>query len=189
MEVTILKDGEPLVIKKATFTYEVPRFDLSEEKIYSTDARIRTIVYTDGEIDYDYKDSNPDKVEKCHDFYFSNGERYDHGIDTVITKNLFLKDYTYAITYVIAEEWTRRGRICGWFSIIKEKNIYLKDKKDRKVLRVVKKAMNDISNQNSRIDYSSVFGNLMSSLSAKRGLDHFDEEDLERGIHRLIKTR
>lgn len=187
MKAKILNGNEPITLTRVVFHYKEMRapWEKTPPKIIAEN-RIRTLVYTDGEIDYDYKNMNDDEEVECHEFYFSNGQKYIPSIDTLITKKLFLKNHSYVVTILVAGETTSVGRVGGWFTLIKDIDIYLKDPKDRKALRTARKVITDIKERNSKMNYSSLYSMVMNPIC---GLDHFNEQELENGIHKLTKFR
>ena len=177
-KIKVLKNDEPLTVKRATLRV---RYAWSNKKYYNRE-KICTYVYTDGEI----VDSEVVCVENTSKFVFSNGKAYDQRIDKVMTKNLYLKDYTYAITYVIAEEYMQVGKVVGFFKVVKDTGVYFKDKVNWKAIRAVCNAITDISEQNTGGNYNSI---LDVALGKQKKSRRFKEEVLEDKVYRLVKTR
>lgn len=123
MKIQELKETCPLqvveVLKHEEIQSQVP---ILEHKM------IQTIVFTDGEIASESEESE----ENIEDYY---NDWYPYNVDTLKTKNLFFKNYSYIITYLIAKEWATAGRESGYFDIIKDISIYLENSKDKKALK------------------------------------------------------
>ena len=75
-----------------------------------------------------------------------------------------MDDYSYAITYLISSEWTRFGNIGGWFEVIRDITIYLKDINDRKALQEAKKIIKMIEKYSKRVNFSSFRKYLSTSI-------------------------
>ena len=137
MKIKILKEGEPLVIKEARDTLERPLLDPNNiwESMCNSKVRIYTQIYTDGEIDNDVKIEGRNTKEQCYDYYFTNGTKYEQPIDTLLTKEVYFKNYNYIITYLVAVDWETEGEYKNYIVHKEvERTIYIKDPTDRKAL-------------------------------------------------------
>ena len=76
------------------------------------------------------------------------------------------------------------GNIRGWFGVVKEVSIYLKNPKDKKALKCAKQAIREIENHNNNVDYSSLFGMLVSQ---GKGLQKFETEKISKNVYSLKK--
>ena len=105
---------------------------------------------------------------------------------TLKTTQLYLDDYSYAITYLISSEWTRFGNIGGWFEVIRDITIYLKDINDRKVLQEAKRMIKMIDKYSKKINFSSFRQYLSTSIV--EGNDH-DFEGVKKNIYILKRDK
>jgi hypothetical protein len=144
MKFKILKEGEPLVIKEATDVLDRPLHDPNNiwENNCNSKTRIYTEIYTDGEIDNDVKIEGKQTKEQCYDYYFDNGNKYNQSIDTLLSKEVYFKNYSYIITYLISVEWETEGEYKNYIvHKEKERTIYIKDPSDRKALYEARKIL------------------------------------------------
>ena len=113
-------------------------------------SRIRTIVYTDGEI---FKES---KVETSNikSYYFGTKE-YEGRVDLLEKKKIYIRNHSYVVVYKTAEERKIKGNVCGLFDVIKEVKIYLKDINDKNALRRARYVIDSNKSFSRGIDYSS----------------------------------
>ena len=146
MKIQELKENSPLQVVEVLEHEEVrPELPKIEHKM------IQTIVFTDGEIA-----SESDKIEEnIEDYYFNNElypyKWYPYNVDTLKTKNLFFKNYSYIITFLIAREWATAGRATGYFDIIKDISIYLENSKDKNALKSAKNVILKVQNMDRRV--------------------------------------
>lgn len=110
--------------------------------------------------------------------------KYQYYVDTLKTKNIYFKNHSYVITYLIANEFMTVGNVCGWFDIVKDVSIYLKNPKDKKALKCAKQAIREIENHSNSVDYSSLFGMLFSQ---EKGLHKFETEKISKNVYNLKK--
>lgn len=144
--------------------------------------RIQTKIFTDGEIAKESEEVS----ENIQEYYFGE-EKYEHDVDTLKTKNIFFKNYSFVITYVTAKKWTTIGNVGGWFDIIKDVSIYLKNSKDRNALRNAKKVIKEIQSRNESANYSS-----LSAMLFSKGQDfgQFDKEKISENVYSVtIRSR
>jgi len=178
-----LKENEPLKIKKVIHheedSYPVDLFEEQTKEIIEEDM-IQMKVFTDGEI---IKEEEP--IFETIDEYYIGNKKYKHDVDTLKTKNVYLNNYSYVIAYTIAKELQTNGNIKGWFNVIKDISIYLKDLKDKGALKKAKKAVKDINDYNNRVNYSSIL-NMISSQ--EKSLRNYETITLTENIY-LLKKR
>lgn len=190
MKINELKENEPLKVEEASFHIEFsafinpkPIFGVEEDKeeieIDEYD-RIKTKVFTDGEIE---KISEV-QIENIDEYYIGR-KRYQYGVDTKKTKDIYLKNYSYVITYLIASEPMQIGTLHGWFDIIKDVKIYLKDTKDKKALKEAKKVIKAIQNHNNSVNYDSLLEMMFSSREPIK----YDCEEIDENVYSLRKTK
>ena len=172
MKIQELKEDNPLTI------IEVTDHVLSE---YDEWERIYMRVFTDGEIS---KESE-EKVESIDEYYFGK-QKYKCSVDTLKSKNIYFKNHNYVITYLIAQEWTTVGNIHGWFDIIKDISIYMKNPKDRKTLKTVKQVIRQNEERIRSVDYSF----LLAMLAGQRkGFETFEPEKISENVYNLKRVK
>ena len=168
MKIQELKEDSPLAI------IEVIDHVLSANDEWK---RIYMSVFTDGEI---LKESE-EKVESIDEYYFGK-QKYKCSVDTLKSKNIYFKNHNYVITYLITQEWTTVGNIHGWFDIIKDISIYMKNPKDRKTLKTVKQVIRRNEERIRSVDYSS----LLAMLAGQRkGFETFEPEKISENVYNL----
>ncbi len=174
-----LKVNEPVKIIEVSNHIKRPAF-LGEDESSISPTEINLIkmkVFTDGDVIKESKNT----IESIDEYYFGK-EKYQHHIDTLKTKEVYFKNYSYIITYLIAEECAKVGNLRGSFSFIKEVDIYLNNLKDKKALRKAKKVVLDIDKTNNSISHSSS----LSLLFAKRRyLMNFAPEKITEEVYKL----
>ena len=107
-------------------------------------------------------------------------------VDTLETKNIYFKNHSYVITYLLAKEFMVKGSVGGWFDIIKDVSIHIENKKDIKALREAKKVIKEINNLNSHTDYSSLFGMILSQPTKS---ERFETKEISKNIYTLKRTK
>ena len=145
MKIRELKENEPLKVTRVT--YHFPAWpDPSTGKVDKDakpieDKRIKTIIITDGEIEKQTEETTQD----INEFYIGKS-KYHMTVDTLKTKNIYFKNYSYVITYLLAKEFrANKGNGGGWYDIIKDVSIHIENKKDIKALREAKRIINEIN--------------------------------------------
>lgn len=108
--------------------------------------------------------------------------KYQGAVDTLRTKNLYFKNHSFVIVYLIAEECMTIGRGEGLFDVIKDISI----KKDKKALKSAKRIIKEIANLNKGIDYSSILGMFVSE--SKKSVE-FETEEISKNVYSLKKTK
>lgn len=170
MKIQELKEDSPLAI------IEVIDHVLSANDEWK---RIYMSVFTDGEI---LKESE-EKVESIDEYYFGK-QKYKCSVDTLKSKNIYFKNHNYVITYLIAQEWTRVGNIGGWFDIIKDVSIYMKNPKDRKTLKMIRQVIRQNEERARSVDYSSLFAMLFGQT---KGFETFEPKKISKNVYTLRK--
>lgn len=186
MKFTELKENEPLEVIEITNHIVFPRFpnpttgkrDIDSD-IVSEDKRIQMRIFTDGEIEKESEETSQNIDE-----YYIGKKKYQYDVDTLKTKKVYFKNHSYVITYLIANEFMTIGNARGWFDVVKEVSIYLKNPKDKKALKCAKQAIREIENHNNSVDYSSLFGMLFSQ---GKGLQKFETEKISKNVYSLKK--
>lgn len=172
MKAIELKENEHLKISNGYL------LDKNEERAFPPH-RYYMNVFTDGVVASEGK-----PLPACKSDVESIVKQYDCRINTLESKDLQLKDYTYAITYTIVQKWAQVGRVGGWFEFCVGMNVYMKNPKDRKTIRTVRKVLKDIEENNRSGDYSSVWA---ATFSKRRGLQSFEPKKIGDNIIQLAK--
>ena len=183
MKIRELKENEPLKVIEVTKHLTVPT---SPGKIYEEtkvieDERIKTIIFTDGEIE-----KQTEEASQSIDEYYIGKSKYHMTVDTLKIKNIYFKNHSYVITYLLAKEFMVKGSVGGWFDIIKDVSIHIENKKDIKALREAKKVIKEINNLNSHTDYSSLFGMILSQPTKS---ERFETKEISKNIYTLKRTK
>lgn len=102
MKIRELKENEPLKVTRVT--YHFPAWpDPSTGKVDKDakpieDERIKTIIFTDGEIE-----KQNEEASQSIDEYYIGKSKYQMTVDTLETKNIYFKNHSYVITYLLAK--------------------------------------------------------------------------------------
>lgn len=176
MNIHELKENNPLKVievikhrKVPTIFNNPPQVPIIEDKL------IETEVITDGEV----ISQSEETIKPIEDFFFGK-EKYSLRVDTLKEKYLLFKNYSYIITYTIAQENLLMGTFRGRVPIIKDINIYLANINNRKAYKSAKQAIKKIK----RFNCSAHFNSIASTL-VPRGEEIFEE--LSPNVHRLIR--
>ncbi len=179
MEIKELKENEPLKIVEVLLHIKRPDFSFKEgvnPELFE-EKQIQMRVFTDGEIAGETKEIS----ENINEYYIGNA-KYKYKVDTLKTKNIFFKNHSYVITYLIANEWGEFGNVRGWFNIVKDVTIYLENPKDKKALKTAKEVIREIQKSNDSVDYSSLY---KMAFSPRRGLEQFESKRISKNIYSL----
>lgn len=185
MKIRELKENEPLKVTRVTYHFSAwpdpstGKVDKDAKPI--EDERIKTIVFTDGEIEKQTEETTQD----INEFYIGKS-KYQMTVDTLKTKNIYFKNHSYVITYLLAKEFMIKDNIGGWFDIIKDVSIHIENKKDIKALREAKKVIKEINNLNNHTDYSSLFA---MALSQTDGLERLDINEISKNVYTLKRIK
>lgn len=128
---------------------------------------IQTVVYTDGII----ADMFDESVKDIEEYYI--GETKYEDVDTLKLKKVLLKDYTYIVVYTIANEKSTVGNVSGYFDIIKNVNIYLKNINDVVALKKARDLIESMQVVSKKVDYSSLTNFVLSSNTCQ--LNSYEE--------------
>jgi len=110
------------------------------EKKYVCGLRVSTKLYTDGEI-IEIHEEEPQNINE----YFINGRKYDRSVDTLVKKQVHIKNARYILKVVVAEDVFHGQYFTGLFDIIKSTEIFLNDKKDKEALKNARKSIRSMS--------------------------------------------
>lgn len=155
MKIRELKENEPLKVIEVTKHLTVPTSPVKENEKSKVieDERIKTIIFTDGEIEKQTEETTQD----INEFYIGKS-KYQMTVDTLKIKNIYFKNHSYVITYLLAKEFMVKGSVGGWFDIIKDVSIHIENKKDIKALREAKRFIKQINECNDYTNYLSSWG-------------------------------
>ena len=185
MKFTELKEQEPLEVIEVTKLIMFPEFpnpttgkiDRKTETVENK--RIQMRIFTDGEIAKESEET----TQKIKEYYIGK-RKYQYDVDILKTKNIYFKNHSYVITYLIANELMTVGNVRGWFDVVKEVSIYLQNPKDKKALKCAKQAIREIANHNNSVDHSSLFGMLFPQ---EKELQKFETEKISKNVYSLKK--
>ena len=183
MKIRELKENEPLKVIEVIKHLIIPASPgkIDEETKVIEDERIKTIIFTDGEIE-----KQTEEASQSIDEYYIGKSKYHMTVDTLKIKNIYFKNHSYVITYLLAKEFMVKGSVGGWFDIIKDVSIHIENKKDIKALREAKKVIKEINNLNSHTDYSSLFGMILSQPTKS---ERFETKEISKNIYTLKRTK
>ena len=179
-----LKENEPLktveVSNHIVSSYPTSPFEEVDSEIIEDDV-IEQKVFTDGEIE-----RQSDITSESIDEYFIGEERYRYSVDALKTKDIYINNYSYVIVFTIAKELLTNGRVKGWFKVVKDTTIYLKDMSDKKALKSAKKTVMAIDRHNRSVDYSSIH-----SMMYTKGmpLRNYDTKRLSKNVYSIKKNK
>lgn len=155
MKIRELKENEPLKVIEVTKHLTVPTSPgkIDEETKVIEDKRIKTIIITDGEIEKQTEETTQD----INEFYIGKS-KYQMTVDTLETKNIYFKNHSYVVTYLLAKEFRAIHNGGGWLDVIKDVSIHLENKNDKKALREAKRFIKQIYECNDYTNYLSIWG-------------------------------
>ena len=156
----------------------VPRIFNCPETEYN-DVKIETKIFTDGEV---VKFGEP--TEEVISEYYICGKKYTGSVDKLKKTRIFLKNYSYAVVYTLAEEYLTVGNIHGFFKVVQNVNIYLKNKKDITALRKARKTISMVKEHNNSVNYNSLFSMLCASDNSPKKIEY---EKYNKNIYTLKK--
>lgn len=151
------------VMKKSVFKF----FD---KEINQDTYQVSNRIFTDGifvnELEEEIK---IDEYEYCEKKYSAN---------TLIKRKIYLKDYSYIVVFTSTLDFLTLGNIKGWFNRIRNVEVYVKNKKDKEALRKARNTINMVYNNNSNVDYSSIFSMLFSRSTNDNKLEYERKKDI-----------
>lgn len=183
MKIKELKEGQPLTIIEISNHLKVPTHSWEKELKCNLieDKKIQMMILTDGEIE---KESD-ETTQTIEQFYIGK-KRYEYDVDTLKTKNIYFRKYSYVITCLIAKEWMKVGNVGGEFDVVKNISIYLQNSKDKKALQLAKTAIEEMKYQDKKIDYSSVFTMVFSQTKPQ---EKNPFKKISKNVYTLRKTK
>lgn len=111
-------------------------FEVEHKRIYMK-------LYTDGEI---YKES--EETSERIDKYYIKDQKYDYVIDTLKSKDIYLRKHSFVIVLLIAKEFQKEGKYGGYYDVVKDVNVYLDNVNNKASLKNAKKALRKINYKN-----------------------------------------
>ena len=183
VKIVELRESEPLevirVSKHTTYILPEPEDGIGTEDTVK-DVPIEMMVFKDGVIERECD-------EKCTriDEYYIGKNKFEYDVDTLESKKVYFKDFSFIISYLIGQELCTAGSVKGWFSVVKELKIYVKNSKDKRALKNAKRAIKAIKNYNNSVNYSSVFTMM---LSQGRELQEIEIEEISDNVYTLKRN-
>lgn len=179
MKIQELKENSPIQVVEVFQHEQVPPAFTKDplNPVILEHKVIQTIVVTDGKI----ASESDETLEKINEFYI-NDEKYQYKVDTLKSKTLFLKNYSYVIKYLIAREWIKVGRVVGYFDVIKDISLYLENLEDKKALKNAKNIMSKIECSK---EITTVSDWALSQAMPQKGI----AEKLSNNVYSLKKVR
>lgn len=180
-----LKENEPLEIIEVTKSIMFPIFpnpytgEMNKQKVVGEEKLIQMKVFTDGEIAKEIEEPS-----QSIDEYYIGKRKYQYDVDTLKRKKIYFKNHSYVITYLVVNKFVSLGNVKGWFDVVDEVTIYLKNPKDKQALKNVKQVIRKINAHNKSIDFSSIFGIL---FSGGNDLEKFKTECISENVYCLKK--
>ena len=155
MKIMELKENEPLKVIEVIKHLIIPASPgkIDEETKVIEDERIKTIIFTDGEIE-----KQTEEASQSIDEYYIGKSKYHMTVDTLETKNIYFKNHSYVVTYLLAKEFRAIHNGGGWLDVIKDVSIHLENKNDKKALREAKRFIKQINECNDYTNYLSSWG-------------------------------
>ncbi len=177
MQIQELKENSPIQVVEVFQHEQVPPSFTKDplNPVILEHKMIQTIVFTDGEI----ASESDETLKNINEFYI-NDEKYQYNVDTLKEKTLYLKNYSYVIKYLVAREWTRVGHVVGYFDIIKDISLYLKNLEDKKALKNAKNIMLKIKDNR---EITTVSDWVLSQAMPQKGI----AEKLSKNVYSLKK--
>lgn len=143
------------------------------------DVKIQTKIYTDGEV---VQVGEPEEENIAE--YFIDGKKYTHQVDKLRRTKIYLRDYSYAVVYTLGEEFLTVGNVSGFFKVVKDTKVFLKDMRDLTAMRKAKKTIQMINENNRSANYDSLFSMLMTGNTSPRKMEY---EKYNKNVYTLKK--
>lgn len=131
------------------------------------DVKIETKIYTDGKV-VSLGETKEENISE----YFIDGTKYTHQVDKLKRTKVYLKDYSYAVVYTLGEEFLTVGNVSGFFKVIKDIKVYLRDTKDLSSIRRAKKTIQMVRDNNRSVNYDSLFNMLLSRNTSPKKMEY-----------------
>ena len=120
------------------------------------EVKVDSKIFTDGEI-IKIIESSPESINE----YRIGDNKYNLLVDTLIKKQVHIKNASYILVVTIAKEGVKIGkRGAGWMFVIKDSEIFLNNKKDKQALLTAKKTIMAITgSSHPKTTFEVMFGN------------------------------
>lgn len=183
MKIRELKENEPLEVIEVTmkpnntdiFDSVLSDFDTVE---YS---RIKMRILTDGEIERQTEETSQD----INEFYIGKN-KYQFDVNTLKTKKLYFKNYSYIIAYLVSTEYRQFGTMPRKFDIVNDVSIYLKNEKDKNALICAKQILKDFDINNNSFDNLHLFAMALSQTDEPARLNI---NEISKNVYTLKRTK
>ena len=149
--------------------------ELDGKNIVVIDSKIKTKLYTDGEF-IKIEEEEPQTISE----YFINKEKYNGNINRLIKKKVYIKNASYILVVIVANELMKNGSVMAHFPVIKDTKIFIKDKNDKKAKKIINETLKIISNQKQ---CDSIFDVLFTKSNNKE--NKIDYEKINDDTYRL----
>lgn len=183
MKIRKLKENEPLEVIEVTMKSD--NTDIFDSVLSDFDtveySRIKMRILTDGEIERQTEETSQD----INEFYIGKN-KYQFDVNTLKTKKLYFKNYSYIIAYLVSTEYRQFGTIPRKFDIVNDVSIYLKNEKDKNALICAKQMIKDFVISNNSSDNFHLFA---TALSQTDGLERLDINEISKNIYTLKRTK
>ena len=108
---------------------------------------------------------------------------YASRVDRVIREEMTFSEASYLIQVLVVKKYLHTGHIMGFFDVIQDIDIYLKDIKDKQILKELRILIGTIINPKSS-DYRSLFDVM---VPRQQSLSKLATEEVEEGIYHVKK--
>ena len=181
MKIRELKENESLEVIEVTM--KPNNTDIFDSVLSDSDtgeySRIKMRILTDGEIERQTEEISQD----INEFYIGEN-KYQFDVNTLKTKKLYFKNYSYIITYLVSTDYRLFGTIPRKFDIVNDISIYLKNEKDKNALICAKQMIKDFVISNNNLDNFHLFA---MALSQTDGTARLDINKISKNIYTLKK--
>lgn len=178
MKYQILTEDTIEIITGIKYRKIPPFLGKTDNKIIE-DTIITTKILTDGEIIQLEESDNKQNIVKTSEYQINNKT---YQIDLIKKDKIKLINANYAIKVTCAKEFIRFRNGGGLLEVIKNIEIYLKNKKDKTALKNIKKTLNLISNPSPQ--ELSIYSYLLGNHTIKKD---FEYEKQKPNIYKLKK--
>ena len=188
MKIRELKENESLEVIEVTM--KPNNTDIFDSVLSDSDtgeySRIKMRILTDGEIERQTEEISQD----INEFYIGEN-KYQFDVNTLKTKKLYFKNYSYIITYLVSTEYRLFGTIPRKFDIVNDISIYLKNEKDKNALICAKQMIKDFVISNFFFVffflYVLYFHLFEKAISQTDGTARLDINKISKNIYTLKK--
>lgn len=155
----------------------IKNYNIHNKEIEDITTQVHTEIYTDA-TSYETLEKKTSPI----DSYSINGKKYDYSVSELEEEIIELKDYSYAVVYTIAREILEIGNVGGWFDVIEDITSYIKDPKDKKAIKEIKRIIKMNQQRSNAMNCSSLMDYVFSSQIQACPL-----YDNDSNVHKLIR--